>query len=448
MKVRLIRYWEQVRGSYWFIPGLMSFGAVALAAGLGFLDMMAQAQRYPGLESLYVTGPSGARAVLSTIAGSAITVAGVVFSITVVVLNMASAQFGPRLLRNFMEHGGTQLTLGTFIGTFIYCLLVLSTVRSDGGHVYVPHISVGAGVLLGVISFLLLIYFVHHVSIFIQAPRIIDDVVRNLEHALRSSFPERGEGAPAPTPDEEAEQAEALTRESLRPGCVPVATPGSGYVQAVDLDGLLSIAEEKDLFLRLRLRAGQFAVAGRAVAEVAPAATLDQELAERIAGAYLIGPERTPTQDPEFAVNQLVELALRALSPGINDPFSAINCIERLGSSLALLAGRTLPSRFVRDQYEKVRIITEPYTYRGIVDAAFNQIRQGARCNAAVIFRLLEIIRELGKGDLPRPYRDALRDQCQAIYELGQDCFPSKRDWRDFEDRYQSATAVLKNTGH
>ncbi len=445
MKIRLIRYWEQARGSYWFVPGLMSLGAVALAVGLGFVDMMAQTHEFPTLETLYVTGPSGARAVLSTIAGSAITVAGVVFSITVVVLSMASAQFGPRLLRNFMEHGGTQLTLGTFIGTFIYCLLVLSTVRSEGGHAYVPQISVGAGVLLGVVSFLLLIYFVHHVSIFIQAPRIIDDVARNLEHTLRASFPERAEGPPAPTPDEEAEEAEALSKEALQPGCTTINAPRSGYVQAVDLDGLVAIAEEKALFLRLRLRPGQFAVAGRALADAAPAADMDDELANGIAGAFVIGPERTPTQDPEFAVNQLVELALRALSPGINDPFSAINCIERLGSSLATLAERTLPSRFRRDADNRVRLVTEPYTYRGIVDAAFNQIRQAARCNAAVIFRMLEILRALGQADLPHPYREALCEQCQAIHELGRDCFPSERDRRDFEDRYLAAMTALES---
>lgn len=447
MKIRLIRFWEQVRGSYWFVPGLMSLGAVALAAALGYLDMMAQAHAFPGLESLYLAGPSGARAVLSTIAGSAITVAGVVFSITVVVLSMASAQFGPRLLRNFMEHGGTQFTLGTFIGTFIYCLLVLSMVRSDGGHVYVPQVSVGVGVLLGVISFLLLIYFVHHVSIFIQAPRIIDDVVRNLEHALLASFPARAEGPPEVTPDEEEAEAERLSRDALQPGCVPVHAPRSGYVQAVDLDGLTAIAEEKDLFLRLRRRPGQFAIAGRALAEVAPGAGLDDATQGRIAGTFVVGPERTPTQDPEFAVNQLVELALRALSPGINDPFSAINCVERLGSALALLAGRTLPSRFLRDRNDRVRVVAEPYTYRGIVDAAFNQIRQAARCNAAVTFRLLEIIHTLGRGDLPRPYREALREQCRAIHELGRDCFHSERDRRDFENRYESAMAALGAAG-
>lgn len=444
MKIRLIRYWEQARDSYWFVPGMMSFGAVALAAGLGYLDTTAQAHELPALGTLYLAGPSGARAVLSTIAGSAITVAGVVFSITVVVLSMASAQFGPRLLRNFMEHGGTQFTLGTFIGTFIYCLLVLSAVRSDGGHVFVPHISFGAGVLLGVVSFLVLIYYVHHVSIFIQAPRIIDDVVRNLEYALRASFPERDETPPAPTPDEEAEEAETLSREALGGGSAPVNAPRSGYVQAVDVDGLLSIAEEQDLFLRLRLRAGQYAVEGRALADAAPAGQMNEELANRMAGAFVIGPERTPTQDPEFAVNQLVELALRALSPGINDPFSAINCIDRLGSSLALLAQRSLPSRFRRDRGERVRVITEPYTYRGVVDAAFNQIRQAARCNAAVIFRLLEIIRAVGEGDLLPPYRDALREQCEAIHELGRECFPSQRDRRDFEQRYLAAMRALE----
>jgi uncharacterized membrane protein len=421
MKVRLLKLWNDLLSSYWFLPGLLLLGAVALGAALVYADWLVQQRQVPWFERLYVAGPDGARALMSTIAGSAITVAGVVFSITMLVLNMASAQFGPRLLRNFMTHNATQLVLGMFVGTFVYCLIVLAAIGSDDGQRFVPQIAVTAGIVNGVALSGLLIYFIHHVSRFIQAERIIGDVAESLEQVLQSSFPERS-GNGADTPDDEPVESEACLSDDG--DTQVVLARRSGYVQAIDLDGLMELAGRKDLVIRLECRPGHYLIQERPLAQVAADRPIDEETAAAIAEAFLTGAERTAIQDPEFAVNQLVEIALRALSPGINDPFTAINCIDRLGSVLSLLAERKLPSRFCRDREGRIRLVTMPYTYAGVVRAAFNQIRQTAASNAAVIIRLLEVVAEIAQGDLPPPYREELRAQADAIYEVSRGLFP------------------------
>lgn len=445
MKIRLVRYWEELRASYWFVPGLMATAAAALATGIIYFDWLVHVGRVRVLDRLYliVTDPSGARIVLSTIAGSAITVAGVVFSITVVVLNMAAAQFGPRLLRNFMEEAGTQRVLGIFVGAFIYCVIVLSAMRSEGGQVFVPQYAVAVGILLGVSSFAALIYFIHHVSVFIQAPRIIDNVATGLERSFRTSFDERRPGGLREGDSDlgAAEDAGPTPLAAARWRAVPAGA--TGYVQAVDYSGLLELAATRDLVLRLTCRAGHFMIAEHPLAHAAPSERLDDEAMERIAEAFILGPDRTPTQDPEFAVRQLVEIALRALSPGINDPFTAINCVDRLAAALSLLGAHQPGPRCRRDQEGRLRLVTQPCTYGGIVDASLNQIRQHARGNVAVSLRLLGAITEIGRSPLPPQLRGALFRQAEAIHETNRELWPAAKDREELAEYYRGACERL-----
>lgn len=437
MKLRLLRTWEDLRASFWFVPGLMALAALIAAFLLVRVDVHLQAVGITGPAGHRFFGPEGARTILSTVAGSALTVTSIVFSITMVVLNMASAQFGPRLLRNFMDHGATQIVLGFFVAAFSFCLFTLAMVRSGDGRVFVPDLAVAVGLLSGIISFAFLIYFLHHVAVFIQAPRIIDDVARRLEHAIRSGLPVREEARR--TPDEEEEDLPSRLEKNGR--AIPM--PGSGYVQAIDEGNLIALAREFDLTLWLRTRPGLFLMRGLPCALVGPAEKVDEAVERRVAAAFVIGPQRTATQDPEFAVDQLVEVAVRALSPGVNDPFTAVNCIDRLGAALALLGGRELPSRYRRDQEGTLRLITDPFTYGGIVSAAFDQIRQNGRGTPAVVFRLLETIASLGRIDLPEPCRKALAEQTEAIRADNQESWTNAKDRRDFEERLESALTAL-----
>jgi uncharacterized membrane protein len=442
MKARLLQLWSRLRKSYWFAPSLIALAAAALAAGLVSGDVAVQTRSIAGLDRFELTGPEGARALLSTIASSAITVAALVFSITMVVLNMASAQFGPRLLTNFLSHNATQVVLGTFVGTFAYCLVALAAVRSEAGRAFVPQTAVAGGLVLGIVAFALLIYFIHHVSRFVQTAHVVDDVARSLESALCATFPERAGDDAARAPSEEEAWAERTfpAHEGARG---PISAPRSGYVQAIDAPGLMALACECDLVIGLDCRPGHFVIAGRPLAWAAPAERVDDAATARIGRAVLTGPERTSIQDPEFAVHQLVEVALRALSPGVNDPYTAVNCIDRLAAALCVLADRALPSRYQRDPEGGIRLVTNAYTYRGVVEAAFNQIRQAASGNLAVLLRLLEAAATVAHGDLPAPYRDALHEQVEAIREANGDRFPVRSDRATFEEGVRAALDAL-----
>ena len=201
---RLRAAWETIRTTYWAVPSVMALTALALSVGMIQLDRTLTPKLLGTLSWVYTGGPEGARAVLSTIAGSMITVAGVTFSITIVALTLASQQFGPRLLRSFLRDLGNQIVLGTFVSTFVYCLLVLRTVRGNDDAQFVPHLAVTLGVVLAMLSLGVLIFFIHHVSTSIQASQIIASVAADLEASIdacsRSAWAtdETRRGCPAP----------------------------------------------------------------------------------------------------------------------------------------------------------------------------------------------------------------------------------------------------------
>jgi uncharacterized membrane protein len=393
MKIRLINLWEKLRASYWFLPGLMALGAVGLAISLGSIDrrwgsVMARSFAWMGGNE-----PEGARAFLSTVAGATITVTGVVFSITIVALSLASQQFGPRLLNSFMRDRANQVVFGSFIATYLYCLLVLRTIHGSGPEGFVPQLSLLVGFLLAILSVAVLIFFIHHVAESIQAMTVIASVSDDLERAIVRDFSEHDDGSPA------------NWREDLRPGelpddfdsaALPIVARRSGYLQAVNVCSLLKLATDHDLLLRLELSPGDFVIRGAPLASVWSADhARPAELADAVTGAFIVGAKRSPEQDIEHLINQLVEVAVRALSPGINDPFTAINCIDYLGSALSELARRRLPAPWHFDAEDRLRLVTRPQTFDGALAAAVDQIRQHGRRDVAVTIRLLEMLTTL-----------------------------------------------------
>lgn len=263
MSRRFERLWASAKASFWFVPVVMSAAAIGLSFATIEIDQAVDKGSVNGT-LIYTGGPDGARTLLSTIAGSMITVAGVSFSITIAALALASTQFGPRLLRNFIRDTGNQLVLGTFISAFIYCLLVLRSVRSVPGDEFVPYISVSIGVLTAVAGLLVLIYFIHHVSNSIQATTVIAGVGRDLDNAIARLFPrEVGRGVG------EIEGGKEQVEEALKtPGAVEVFAPHSGYVQSVNLDSLMSLAREKDLVIGVSCHPGNFAARASQIARV------------------------------------------------------------------------------------------------------------------------------------------------------------------------------------
>jgi uncharacterized membrane protein len=438
MNTRIALVLDWLRTSFWFLPAAMAFGAAVLSMVSLTLDEAVKDSTVASAAWIYGGGAEGARALLSTVAGSMITVAGVVFSITIVALTLAASQFGPRLLRTFMRDRGNQIVLGAFLSTYLYCLLVLRTIRSGADQEVVPHLSVTLALLLAVLSLGVLIYFVHHVSASIQASNLIAAVSGELTLAIDRLFPEcLGEEADATQQDVPT----TASPDHLANSGGGVTAAASGYIQALDNDALLRLARTHDILVRLERRPGHFVADGTLLATVWPASKLDEALGWRIRKSFVTGPERTPTQDVEFAIDQLVEIAVRALSPGLNDPFTAMTCLDRLGDALVRLAGRRIPSPY-RLEGDKLRIIAEPVTFAGVANAAFNQIRQYGRSSVAVTIRLLETIGQVAEHARRQEDLSVLRRHAEMVLR-GVAGWPEANDRADAEQRGQQVLAIL-----
>lgn len=413
MHVRLLKLWEDIRGSYWFVPGLMVIGAILLSFGTISLDGYFQIEALRPIGFIWSGGAEGARGLLQTVAGSMITVAGVTFSITMVALSFASSQFGSRLLRNFMTDTGNQLVLGTFVATFIYCIMVLRTVRGDGGTEFIPYISVTMGLVLALVSLFVLIYFFHHMALSMQAPYVVGEVASDLLKAIERLFPsEMGTGLP----QEQETWKEPSVPSDFEKRSVPICSDVNGYVQAIDEADLMAIARKHGLIVKLLHRPGHFQVKGDILAYVWPGDRLQHDLEQEIKVTVIVGRQRTYTQDVEFGIEQLVEVAERSLSTSLNATFTAIACIDWLGAALAKLSRKDFPSPYRYDDDGNLRIFFErPLTLEGVIDTAFNQIRQSAQDNVAVHIRVLEQIVILHAAtDNPRAI-DTLRRHARMI---------------------------------
>ena len=415
--------------------------AVALAVAAVELDKAVPDDWLQGLGWSYTGGADGASLLLGTVAGSMIAIAGTVFSMTLVVLSLASSQLGPRLLRNFMRDTANQVVLGTFVATFVYCLLVLRTVRRADEVAFVPHLSVSIGVLLAIVSIGVLIYFIHHVSVSIQADEVVARVGRELQEGIDRLYPgQLGKpGSDVSKAPGEAELPVAFAREAR-----PLRSLADGYLQLIDADALMALASEEDLLLRLERRPGHYVDEGAALVMVWPGHRVTEALVGKMNDAFVLGNQRTAAQDIEFSFQQLVEIAVRALSPGINDPFTAIACVDRLGSALCRLARRDMPSPLRFDDQGRLRLVAHRSTFAGIVDTAFNQIRQAARSNPAVAIRLLEAIARIA-GHLQRAQDAAcLQRHAGMIVAGAREAVPEANDRLAIEARYRAATGALR----
>jgi uncharacterized membrane protein len=304
----------------------------------------------------------------------------------------------------------------------------------------VPAIAITGGVALAMASLGVLIYFIHHVAASIQVTHLITVVSHDLLHTIDRLFPEKlGHGGPEPRAWRKTCLPERFEREAR-----PVSAAHSGYLQAIDSKGLMQLATEHDLILRVRPRPGHLVIQGSTLVTASPGERVDEQLAERILDAFIVGAERTLTQDVEFAVDRLVEVAVRALSPGVNDPFPAMTCIDRLGEALCQLAERVLPSPSRYDADGRLRVVVHPVTFAGVTDAAFNQIRQYGRGSAAVTIRLLEAIAGVAAHAFREEDRAALLQQARMIKRGSEEAIPEERDRKDVEAWYRAVERVLE----
>jgi uncharacterized membrane protein len=416
----------------------MAVSAIALALIMLNIDRRSQGA-VKHLNWIYTGGPDGSRALLSAVASSMITVAATAFSITIIALQLAASNFGPRLLRNFMQDTGNQLVLGTFIGTFIYCLLILRTIRGEDYTLFVPQLAVTTGIVLAIASVGVLIYFIHHASTIIQAFHVITGVSHDLEDAIDRLFPEQIGHSIVPKSRRQIGEIPA----NFDSDACSVKASKTGYLQAVDDQELIKIACKHDLLLRLQFRPGQFIVKGSDLVLVYPSKHWFPKLTEQLNDAFILGKERNEQQDVEFPINQLVEVALRAISPAVNDPFTAIRCIDQLSAGLSRLAQQDFPSPYRYDSQETLRVIAEGVTFEALVDSAFNQIRRYAQSDAAVTTRLLEAIATIASYTGNAKQRAVLRRHAEMILRGSREGLSEELDRQAVEQQYDNVIHEL-----
>ena len=437
MNARLRKLLDFLAETFWLLPALMVLSGIVLAVGLIRIDR-ADAVPVSLIDSpwLYNGGGTGARTLLGAVASSTIGVAGTVFSITIAALSLAAGQMGPRLLRNFTHDRGNQLTLGAFLGTFSYTLMVLRSVRTQSEGAFVPHLALSMSLLLAFVCVGMLVYFVGHMASRINVDTVVDLVSGDVRASIRRlTLPEppATDRQEAPAPDR-PEQA----WESLPGDAVAVRDARCGYLQHLDAQGLASWASERGTVLRLLVRPGDYVFPGAAIALMRPAV---EGAAEAVRDATALGGNRGSDEDLEFTVRQLVEVAVRALSPGINDPHTAIAVLDRLGGALCDVASRHLPTGITL-RGGTPALMVPAIDYDGLVDAMFHMIRQNAAGSVAVLARLIEVLTAVAgcerRGDRLRTLR---RHADLVLTDAGRDV-ANDRDLADVRLRHDRFVAA------
>lgn len=412
---------------FWLRPALVVVVGVALGQAAVWAESGEPAPGWLPTGWIYAGGEAGARALLGAVASSTIGVAGTVFSITIAALSLASGQMGPRLLRNFVRDAGNQLALGVFLGTFAYALVVLRTVRSAEGSPFVPHLGVTGALLLALLCVATLIWFVHHIATGISVETVIDVVHDELTGAIGRLTLDRPDAAAPADPVDPA----------APPRGVAVTSRDGGYLRALDEDGLADWAAGQEVVLAMLVKPGDYVFPGGPVAEVRPGGgrAWHGEAEGPVRAAMSLGARQAQTQDLEFAVRQLVEVAVRALSPGVNDPFTAVAVLDRLGAALCELASRHLRGEAVlRDGRLVLRRRTTDYD--GLCDAMFHMIRQNASDSAAVLIRLTEVLAGVLAVEACPRRRAALRRHADLALATGEALLQDPAGLADLKARH------------
>ncbi len=428
---------EALRTNLWLVPTVEILLAAALFAGTYALDRAA----YNGtlhLPSFVISGsPDAARQILTAIAAAVITVVTLVFSITIVTLTLASTQFGPRMLRNFIRDWITQFTLGSFVATFVYAILALVSIGPSSHGEFVPHLSVTVTMVLVVLDVAVLVLFIDHIAKSIQLPQVIASIARDLSRAIDAEVAPRTVAKAGPS------LGEMLVRLDEDSGVV--RAPSSGYLQYVSLRTLIDISARSNAVIRLLYRPGHFVVEGQPLADVWPAAAAPG-VARALGGAHATGPHRTLTQDLSFAVDQLVEIAIRALSPAVNDTFTALACIDWLGDGLCKLATAWHPATVHRDAAGHVRVISVTVGFRRLVERSHDKIRQASRAMPAVMIRQLEGLGKVMAYTTTSEQRDVLLEQAAMILRASEESVPEEADRIDVRRSYDTVLAAVSST--
>ncbi|MCB0358296.1 MAG: DUF2254 domain-containing protein [Bdellovibrionales bacterium] len=371
MRTLIISLWNRTRESYWFLPSVMLVGGIV--AAIVFLQIdAAYSESFDNWFWLYRASPDAARALLGAVISSMVTISGVSFSIIVVALTLASSQFGSRLLRNFTSDLVSQMVLGIFLATFAYSLLILQSIKEQ-----VPPFSVTVALVLAIAAVLGFIYFIHHIAESIQSENIVAEVGQELQQTIRTEY-RCGE--------------HQFAAQEYAPGVVSIPSEFEGYLTAIDTAGLIELAQRQRAKIHLAVRPGDYCIPG---ARLLTMHGSDIPSPKEFTGFFVLNSRPTPEQDVAFAIQQLVQVAVRALSPGINDPFTAVTCIDRLAAGLALVARSEPRVQVLTDAEGVERLYLRSPEFSELVAMSIAPIRRCAATAVPVYERLLHLLSEL-----------------------------------------------------
>ena len=417
--------------------------AIALVLGVAGAVLSSLEESISGISSWVPTvlfpsqrDPAVAQLILSSIATSIMTVVSIVFAILLMTLTLASTQFSPRILINFIRDHTTQWTLGVFLGTFSYCMAALPAARALPSP-FVPAATVSGAMLLALGCVAWLIFFIHHISQSISVNHIVDRIARETELVIDEFMPharspfqlDNDVGDVFPS----EESAALLNRKS-------------GYIRYIDIDRLIGIAREYGIRVRLERRVGHFVPAGVPIIRATKPERMSEDLELRLLAALDIGPTRTMQQDVEFGVIQIVDIALRAISPAVNDPSTAISCVDQLSRIMICWLGRERPRSTYYAPPHVPRLIVPWISFEGLIDTAFDQIRHYAVADLAVSLRLIRALQDIAGAAKGQDERQVLVELVQRIVAGSQKHLVDselerlKRRIADLEARVAAAT--------
>ena len=423
----------------WLVPLKMSLAAVLLFAITMTPDMLA-AYHYIHLPNWFsMGGIDDARAILAAMLGCVSTVLALIFSVALLVLSMVANLFGPRLLYRFVQDWVTQVCIGLFMAAFIYVFLVFLVTHQDDNGSFIPQVSLITSWFLVLGAFSFLVFYSHRVAALIQNPDAIGRIVDDLRTVVSHGW--------CPVPEADAKEFDALRFEEHEQNRVSVPSVSSGYFQQVDHLQLIRAASDLNALIDIPFRPGQFVLEGEPIAYISPPSASTQ-LTGKIHRNIELGRHRVLYQDIEFGLAQIVEIAIRALSPAINDTFTGIACVDLLGEALTILAGAPKCNDSWRDNDEIVRLRIRPLLVSRLIKQAFDQIRQAAADNPAVSIRLLSTI---GRLAIKMQHEDgvkALREQAAAVWETASSRSPVSMDREDLKAAWISAQAAIAAAQH
>ncbi|MDN3646193.1 DUF2254 domain-containing protein [Pontixanthobacter aestiaquae] len=404
-------FWARLHANYWFFPATFAILAAVLASGMIALDRSGFAETLNNASWLVAARPKGAADMLTVMAGSMIGVASTVFSITLVAVTYASGNYGPRLLTNFMEDRGNQLSLATFIGSFVYALIVLRSVRAEdetpaGGSGaadalpgFVPQLSLLVAYLLMAVCVAVLVFFLHHIPSSIRINTVLEKIGTKLIAAIRKTYP---------VEDEFSDSLEQVAGK-------PVLAKSNGYVQMIDFEDLEKTARKHNCTLSLKVRTGDFVHRDLPLLEISDGDP--EELADTLREDFTLGASRTPEQDPQFLIDELVEIGLRALSPGINDPFTAITALHWLGAATSEIGRRDLRKDICGADADDCPVIPLPDDFDHYLKRGFGSIRSAVASSPTAAEVMLDTISNAATPIKDENRQAMLRDEGKLLAE-------------------------------